>query len=840
MIMTRYCNRCSQRILVHSKSLICCNCLGDYHVACIPIDKSDYLYMKDPDRKWFCFPCNREIFPCNNFDEDEMFVNVLYDLYAEIPLLYKDIDKMIFNPLSLNTKTELPLYDIDPDIQFYNEINHPSKNISKYFLEDSFNQDLEGDNLENLSMFHVNIRSFQNKFSDLDCYLSLLKTKFKIIGISETWISESNYGLYEFDNYSHIAMYRNDKRGGGVSIFVHESILFSMRPNLKLLNNLVEYVFVEVDKSVFKSKQNIIFGVIYRPPDTNPVEFIDLFSEIMHKIKRENKLCYLMGDYNFDLLKNETHIPTSNFLELMYSCSFLPLIHKPTRVTKTTATLIDNIFTNDLQVNTNTMNGILLSNLSDHFPIFHVVNNYCSELKDNTIIKRKICDENVSLFKEKLSSYDWNNVFIQEDPQCAYDIFHDIYSTLYDACFPMVKIKLGRRNSKPWLSNELKNMIKQKNRLYKKNKQYPTYQREFEYKKFRNSLSKRIHKAEKMYYKNLIEEHKGNVKKFWQITKFILNRNKCTPLQTKFKYNDDIISDGDLVVEHFNNFFVNIGPSTASKIPASNISPTSYLRGNYENSFFSAPVTSNELQKLFDNLKDSACGWDNFDSKVIKYSSTEFINPFLHICNLSLEKGVFPRQLKIAKVIPLFKSGDDMLFSNYRPVSILPIFSKILERIMYNRLIIYIEKMLNSNQFGFRKDHSAAMALMCLVDKISKAIENGEFVLGLFLDFSKAFDTVNYDILFMKLEHYGIRGCCLQWFKSYLIDRVQYVSYNNHDSSTKPVKCGVPQGSILGPLLFLIYVNDLSSVSSALLDIMFADDTNVFLIEKKTLTILKA
>ena len=143
-----------------------------------------------------------------------------------------------------------------------------------------------------------------------------------------------------------------------------------------------------------------------------------------------------------------------------------------------------------------------------------------------------------------------------------------------------------------------------------------------------------------------------------------------------------------------------------------------------------------------------------------------------------------------------------------------------------------MENMLNNNQFGFRKDHSTVMALMCLIDKISKAVENGEYVLGLFLDFSKAFDTVDYDVLFMKLYHYGIRGCALQWFKSYLLDRVQYVSYNNYDSSTKSVKCGVPQGSILGPLLFLIYVNDLSDVSKSLFDVMFADDTNLFLIDK--------
>ena len=139
-IMYKQCKRCNQRILVHSKILTCCICLGDYHIACIPIDIKDYDHMKDDERKWYCSPCNSNIFPFNHHDDNEVFSNVLYDVYSDIPLLFKDIDDMIFNPLSLNTKTDFPLYDIDPDIQFYNEIHHPSKNISQYYLEDAFNK----------------------------------------------------------------------------------------------------------------------------------------------------------------------------------------------------------------------------------------------------------------------------------------------------------------------------------------------------------------------------------------------------------------------------------------------------------------------------------------------------------------------------------------------------------------------------------------------------------------------------------------------------------------------------------------------------------------------------
>ena len=171
-----------------------------------------------------------------------------------------------------------------------------------------------------------------------------------------------------------------------------------------------------------------------------------------------------------------------------------------------------------------------------------------------------------------------------------------------------------------------------------------------------------------------------------------------------------------------------------------------------------------------------------------------------------------------------------MVFSNYRPVSVLPLFSKILEHLMYTKLLTFINKnkLLYSYQFGFRRGHSPDLALICLVDRISNALENGEYVFGLFLDFSKAFDTVNHDILFTKLECLGIRDTPLQWFKSYLSDREQYVIYNETCSSYKTISCGVPQGSILGPLLFLLYINDLANVSNVLFSLLFADDSNMF------------
>ena len=233
---------------------------------------------------------------------------------------------------------------------------------------------------------------------------------------------------------------------------------------------------------------------------------------------------------------------------------------------------------------------------------------------------------------------------------------------------------------------------------------------------------------------------------------------------------------------------------------------------------------------MINQLENKSTGPNSIPVDLLKMIPDLIIFPLCEIINLSFLTGEFPDALKIAKVIPIFKSGSVVDVNNYRPISLLSIFDKIIEKLMYKQLYDFLSNndILFNNQFGFRKNLSTSLALMQITERIRKSIDNKKFGCGIYIDLSKAFDTVNHEILLKKLDHYGVRGSSLNWFRSYLCNRKQYVFLNGESSSLETLTCEVPQGSVLGPLLFLIYINDLPNISDKLEFFLFADDANIF------------
>ena len=290
------------------------------------------------------------------------------------------------------------------------------------------------------------------------------------------------------------------------------------------------------------------------------------------------------------------------------------------------------------------------------------------------------------------------------------------------------------------------------------------------------------------------------------------------------------------IANEFNTYYANTGIKLANENPSADVSPSSYLPPFPQTvSFFLFPTCSSKIEEEISNLNvNKASGPFSIPTKILKLLK-ELISKALEILfNCSFSLGVVPDSFKTARVLPVFWKGSETSPNNYRPISLLAIFNRILERLMYKRLINLIDKynILFNKQFGFRSGHSTDHAILCILDKIQSAVESGLFSCGVFLDLSKAFDTVNHSILLDKLEHYGIRGVAKQWFSSYLKKRKQFVSINNTCSDYSDITSGVPQGSVLGPLLFLICIYDFQRCSSKLDFYLFADDSNLFYASK--------
>jgi hypothetical protein len=333
------------------------------------------------------------------------------------------------------------------------------------------------------------------------------------------------------------------------------------------------------------------------------------------------------------------------------------------------------------------------------------------------------------------------------------------------------------------------------------------------------------------HYAEKIELAKHDSKKTWQILNEVMGKDKLKTGIDYLKIGCECINDTKAIADHFNKYFANIGKLTRDSIPAANISYHEFIPIAQQNSMFLDPVVIDDIKKIIGHLKNKlSSGPDDIPTSILKNICNEIALPLTHIINLSLMHGIFPDQLKTAKVIPIFKSSDPAIMNNYRPISILSSFSKVFERVMYTKLTSYLDKhnILYKHQYGFREKHSTVHPVIHFLNECALANnkEKREYVMGIFCDLSKAFDTIDHSVLLFKLSKYGIRGTALDWFRSYLTNRLQYVNINGASSNLTSITTGVPQGSILGPLLFLIFVNDISyALKSTTLS--FADDTTI-------------
>ena len=436
-------------------------------------------------------------------------------------------------------------------------------------------------------------------------------------------------------------------------------------------------------------------------------------------------------------------------------------------------------------------------------------------------------------FREEVSNHQWR--YDSEDPNI---LMSDFYSKIGGSSDKHVKVKkLSPREIKlklnPWITTEIRKMLGIRDRLFARKKREPNNATvEQAYKLARNKVSRKIQNSKKMHEEAYFTEHQSDIKKTWEGLRKLVNVKKSVRFSiAQLNVNGKIIDEPAMIAEKLNNFFVNVGPETEKNVPrVPNASPEKYLKNRNQFQLIIAHISQEEIMTLINALPNKGTGPTSIPLRLLKDIVDLIITPLCHIINLSFSTGIFPDVLKVSKVVAIHKGGSTQEVNNFRPISLLSIFDKIIEKLMHKRMYEFFEEhdILYKFQFGFRKKMSTAHSLVEITEEIKESIDNGKYGCGIFIDLKKAFDTVNHRILLTKLEHYGIRGVLLKWFESYLSNRKQYVYHNGIASDMKEITCGVPQGSVLGPLLFLIYVNDLPNISEKLRFFLFADDTNIY------------
>ena len=577
---------------------------------------------------------------------------------------------------------------------------------------------------------------------------------------------------------------------------------------------------------------------MYRPPNTDVNDFLNTFKTILNNIKRSGLESIIGLDHNLDLLKQSVHAKTQEFLEYLLDQNMLPTVTKPTRISKTSATLIDNMLISE-KLQSNFESTIIIDDISDHFPCILTLKNYNNTYSPTLRSTRRINSCTVNRMISSLSKINWTESLNNKNATESFTVFHNILTSTINKYAPeqLVKDKLIKYTC-PWMSKGYRKSLLKSKRLYAKSLTNPSL--ELEYKTYMTALRKCKRKLKISYYQSKCIEFRNNGKKMWELINKI--NGKCsdkTCIIDKLSVNNIKYTKGKDIANTFAKYFSTVGKDFANKTMPPQTPLSDYVKKIQKNSktMYFKPASVEEVSKVISGLKaKTSSGYDNISNKLLKWLHPVIIVPLTEIINRSMCEGCFPDSMKIADTIPLYKAKERDNTSNYRPISLLLTLSKILEKIVHKRTVNFLDSnnIIYNSQYGFREKHSTTDAVMELTTEILKAKENHQKTISVFLDLSKAFDTLDPAILLAKMDNYGMRGTVQNWFASYLTNRqlrvkCQVVSEPNYQySDLYDIEFGTPQGSCLGPLLFLLFTNDLYQNINHSNVILFADDTTLY------------
>ena len=676
-----------------------------------------------------------------------------------------------------------------------------------------------------ISILNINIRSLNKNFEKLEILISQLNFRPTIISVNETWLEKDKPFLYSLQGYDFLSK-PGTCRAGGTSIFIKSEINYKLLEHFNMNLTNCEDLWIEVTLS-FNNK--FIFGSIYRHPTYNITDFQDKLIKNIEKLNYKRNKFFLSGDFNINYLNDSNMV--EQYKNEIQSHGTLQLVKTPTHFSHTNNTIIDHIYTNIPE--NKTLTKCIAFEVSDHIPVISVIGEF--RTNKNKIEKRKIRD--LKNFKPEEFTKELGNSIAQlnfdsEDVNELWNSFRKSFNGILNKHAPqrLQTRKESRINSKPYLTKGILKSIKTKQKLFKKTIIEPTEENWNYFKLYRNNLTRAIKESKKAYYKNQVKTNRQNPKKLWNIL------NNITNLKSKKQINninlsltpEEIITDPITIANTFNHYFTTVGTNLSNKIKMPEQDGLNRLKTvkKIPQSMFLNYITELEVLTYIKQLNpNKATRSDCIPTKYIKLSA-EVIAPALTlIFNKCIEKGVFPEDLKIAEVIPIFKKGDKTKLNNHRPISKLSPFSKIFERHLHTELTKFINKhnILHPHQYGFRQNSSTEQAITQITQEISTNIQNKYYTCSIFLDLAKAFDTIDHKILISKLYNYGIRGLPAKLLINYLTNRSQRTKINNYYSNFENITCGIPQGSILGPLLFNLYINDLPNVSDFSVR-LFADD----------------